>query len=171
MTEIDVLDGVDFESAFIIAHTLRLASSYLKIFGHPIIPIPFGYSDREITEAVFWADHAILTHDIRDVGEGKRENYYNYANAAAIRLFERSLPDFQSAPSVTSAATAVQTERNRLLGDCLAQGALTWSGERVTATGRTVYITEGKLFNIWDDRGVYRGQGAVIDVNNVRQSS
>ncbi|SDT89660.1 MEKHLA domain-containing protein [Desulfobacula phenolica] len=156
------IEIINFGNKFIKQHTQNLLDSFAATYGRPMFEMSKGLTPEEKAEFVFFAPQAILSHDIRDDGQGIRENIYNYANRAALLIFERTYQEQTALASFKSAPSSFQDERNNLLGECLAMGKVIFDAERVSAKGKKILIQKGLFFNISDTRGIYRGQAVLL---------
>lgn len=121
-------------------------------------------NDAEFAQALFHAPVVVLSHDVHN-SNGVRQNIYNYANATALRLFERTFAEQTALASSQSAAPLprTQAQRNTLLAQCLARGWVKFSTERLSASGKPVLLQDAILFNLIDSAGVYAGQAVVFE--------
>lgn len=152
---------------FIIEQSTRIAQCYAATTGQSLfsrLSLPVTLTALELSQALYHAPVAILSHDV-NWQEGARVNLYNYANATALRLFERSFAEQTQLASKQSAASVKQAQgqRNSLLAECLAKGWVQFSTERLSATGKTVVLKDAILFNLCDSAGIYAGQAVVFD--------
>lgn len=117
-----------------------------------------------LAEALFNCHLAILSHEVVVSANG-RDNKYNYANKTALDVFERSFEEQTQLLSTQSAQadSTAQNQRNTLLAECLMKGHVRFSGERLSATGKTVVLNDAVLFNLFDAAGVYCGQAVVFE--------
>lgn len=152
---------------FIIEQSARMMQCYEAATGQSLfsrLQLPVTLAPVELAEALYQAKVAVLSHDVQWL-QGERVNVYNYANATALRLFERSFAEQTQLASTRSAAMQVQAQgqRNSLLAQCIAKGWVQFSTERLSATGKTVVLNDAILFNLFDGMGVYAGQAVVFD--------
>ncbi|WP_163931099.1 MEKHLA domain-containing protein [Paraferrimonas sp. SM1919] len=103
------------------------------------------------------APFAVLSH-----GTGS-DPIFNYANKAALELFEYSLEDLITLPSRLSAEAMVQSERDRLLARVSQFGYVDdYKGVRVSKSGKRFQIDKAIVWNVIDAQGNYQGQAAVL---------
>ena len=158
---------VDFTEEFIQKQSRLIADCYLLTFNKPIFDLQNDLSDLEFAKTLFFASGGILSHDIVN-----GDNIYNYANLAALKIFERSYQQQTGIPSSKSAQedNSPQRDRNNLLANCLFHGSAEVNTSRLTGKGRTVKINNGELFNLANERGIYSGQAILIDPNKILYS-
>lgn len=133
-----------------------LLRRHRAIFGSPL----WAGADPETNphlaaQEVFAADQAVLAHD------GGADPQLVYANATALRLWQRSWEEMIGLPS---RFTAEPTERHeRALALALAQqqeGLQGYGGIRVDSARRRFRIEGAKLWTLRDEQGLVRGQAA-----------
>lgn len=159
-----VAQSFDASNVAIQQQSYWIARSYTQILGQPLLAIPVEQPSQTLALALYQAPFAILSHDIVETIHG-RDNMYNYANQAALQLFQRSWAEQLSLPSSKSAESSSQPQqtRNNWLARCLVQGHVQFDCERVTGNGGKVALRNIVLFNVFDDAGIYRGQAVRID--------
>ena len=112
----------------------------------------------DITQAVFDAPYALVSHDTSD------DPIFVYGNAMALQLFELSWDDFTALPSRRSAEPMERSEREQLLARVTADGYIDdYTGVRISSTGRRFLINDAVVWNLVDDNGTYQGQAALFD--------
>jgi hypothetical protein len=160
---------IDFNDPFIIQQSTAILTCFEITTGQCLrarLGISMQAENEVLAKCLFEAPAAILSHDV--VSEnGKRDNVYNYANKAALTVFERSFEEQTQLASSKSAESnsSRQENRNSLLAQCLAKGSVVFSTQRTSATGKTVELNNAILFNLFDEAGVYAGQAVVFDVS------
>lgn len=88
---------------------------------------------------------------------------FNYANRAALQLFEMSWDEMTALPSRLSAGPMDRAERTRLLERVSRDGYIDdYTGIRIAASGRRFRIVNATVWNLADERGEYYGQAAMI---------
>ncbi len=118
-----------------------------------------GLADVELAEALFHIPQAVVSHGT------EADPIFRYANRAALDLWEMDWQAFTRLPSRLSAepATAIQSDRADLLRAALQKGWIdTYSGVRISSTGRRFEIHDTVLWNVVDADGVRHGQAAFI---------
>lgn len=133
-----------------------LTSSYLRLVGKTLLP-----RDLVTKDPAHWlyedAGFCVLAHDTQ------ADPRFVYANRAAQMLFEYSRAEFIGLPSRLSAEPAEQSERQNLLDQVAQQGfAANYAGIRISKTGRRLWIEDGTVWQLLDDRGTLHGQAAVF---------
>lgn len=115
-------------------------------------------SRQEAACFLFHAPFAVVSHDTA------KEPIFNYANQAALNLFDMSWKEFTSLPSRFSAEPAKQAERERLLDEVSAHGFINnYSGVRIGRQGRRFFIDNVVVWNLIDSAsGIHKGQAALI---------
>lgn len=140
------------ESDFYYQHAERLITSYRRLFNQPLLASQYTSS---LVEALFCADFTLLSHGTEP------DPIFNFANRAALDLFEYSWDDFIQLPSRLSAKPLQREARQQLLETVNRQGYIdNYSGVRVSASGREFVIENAVVWNILDEQGTYCGQAA-----------
>jgi PAS domain-containing protein len=86
-----------------------------------------------------------------------------YANRTAQKLFDYPWEEFTTLPSRLSAEAPERSERQRLLDAVASNGFIAnYRGLRVRRTGTKFWMEDGLVWQLVDDRGVYRGQAAMF---------
>lgn len=132
-----------------------ICSSYLARLGRPLVlDLPAG---NLVVRAVVEAPFVVVSHD------HAAEPVFNFANQAALALWEMSWSEFIGLPSRYSAEPGEREERERLLADVAARGfSKNYSGVRVSKGGRRFRIEEAVVFNLQDESGGHVGQAATF---------
>jgi hypothetical protein len=120
-----------------------------------------GFSITEIADQVWGAPFVLLSH----TSEEGEEPTFNYANRAALELFETSWDGLVGSPSTQSAEddADVQADRQRLLGEAREKGFVEgYSGWRVSAEGKRFLIQDAILFNVVSPSEKTVGQAVVF---------
>lgn len=103
------------------------------------------------------APYAVVSHGTEP------DPIFNYANRAALQLFEMAWEDFTALPSRLSAEPLVQAERERLLERVSSQGYIDdYSGIRISASGKRFLIRNATVWNLLDEMGQAYGQAALL---------
>ncbi len=106
----------------------------------------------------FEADYYLLAHN------GTADPVFNYANQAAMDLFEMTWDEFTNLPSKYSAEADEREERERFLAEVKANGfSKNYSGIRISKTGKRFRIKDVLLWNVLDDEGNRIGQAAMFE--------
>ncbi len=100
---------------------------------------------------------AVLAHDNR------HDPRLIYANATALRLWERSWQEMIGMPSRYTAEVAARAQRAFALQRAQNQDAFEgYSGVRVSRTGQRFMINNARIWTLWDDKGRNCGQAAAF---------
>ena len=100
---------------------------------------------------------AVVSHDIA------ADPIFNYANRAALQLFEMDWDSFTQLPSRLSAETANQEKRGKALEEVAQQGYTQgYAGIRIASSGRRFWIRDTTIWNVVSPEGVFMGQAALI---------
>lgn len=100
---------------------------------------------------------AVVSHD------SAADPLFNYANEAALRLFEMDWASFTRLPSRLSAETANQEKRGKALEEVAQQGYTQgYEGIRIASSGRRFWIRDTTIWNVLSPQGVFMGQAALI---------
>lgn len=128
-------------------------------FGRPLL----GASDPEHqAQELFACSTVVLAHDGSDPG-GDPGPRLIYANAAALRLWERPWMELVGLPSRLTAEPQERSGRARMLLQALHQHAITgYSGVRISRSGRRFQIRNARLWTLWTDAGDPCGQAAAF---------
>ena len=137
---------------FYAGHVALLLASYRRLFNHSLISADAG---QDLARQAFSADFVLLSHD------SNADPLFNYANQAALNLFEFSWQELIGMPSRFSAEPLLRTERERLLMEVAANGYIDdYSGVRIAKSGRRFEIKRAVVWNVYDDSQNYCGQAA-----------
>ena len=134
------------------AHAALLLDSYERLLHKPLLDI----SERsQLGRRVFFADFVLLSHDTQS------DPVFNYANKAALDLFELSWKDLIRMPSRLSAEPINQQERERLLARVMKDAYIDdYSGVRISKNGKRFLIHQAIVWNVYDEHGQFHGQAA-----------
>lgn len=100
---------------------------------------------------------AVVSHDTA------ADPIFNYANSAALQLFEMDWDSFTQLPSRLSAETANQEKRGKALEEVARQGYTQgYAGIRIASSGRRFWIRDTTIWNVVSPEGVFMGQAALI---------
>jgi MEKHLA domain len=145
----------DASNHYLAQHAQLLTSSYRHWTGHDLVDP--GLSEAEQARALYEAPFVVASH-----GTGE-DPVFNYANRAALALFETGWPDFVSTPSRLSAEPKERTQRAQLLGSVSRRGFIDdYSGIRISATGRRFRIHRATVWNVMDAHGAPAGQAVMF---------
>ncbi|VAX09698.1 hypothetical protein MNBD_GAMMA26-1162 [hydrothermal vent metagenome] len=142
------------DNEFLAEHVMLLQSSYQRLTGRLLFPHAAGV--LETAKVAFSAPFVLVSHNTLE------DPVFNYANRAALKLFEMPWSEFTQLRSRESAEPANQQERARLLADVTNKGFCEgYSGIRISKTGKRFWIRDVTVWNLTDDSGCYQGQAAV----------
>ena len=143
-----ILDNKD-----VFFQSMTLASTYkqrtdLQLLGDRKVPV------TEAVKALFYAPFVCCSHDENDT--------FNYANQAALNLWEFEWDDFIGMPSTKSADgedEEIQKERRQLLDDALEKGVVyNYNGVRTSKNGKEFMVKDATLWTLVDRDGDKLGQ-------------
>jgi hypothetical protein len=142
-------------NAYLCGHAELLIASYRRMTGKELVDRQG--SREETARALFEAPYGVVSH-----GTGE-DPVFNYGNRTALDLFEMSWRDFMALPSRESSEAVNRAERQKLL-DRVGQFGFVdgYRGVRISSTGRRFRIEDTTVWNVVDERSVYRGQAAVF---------
>jgi PAS domain-containing protein len=136
--------------------TTLILANFRRLFGQDLV------SHRDPAEALialFEAPPVVLSA----TGPAGTDHTFNYANRAALTLFETTWTDLIGLPSSASAEPVHRDERRRLLDEVARQGFIAnYSGIRISRQGRRFRILHATVFNLLDHHGTYVGQAATF---------
>jgi hypothetical protein len=139
----------------IIKHIEYLLQSYKRWTGHELIP-PES-SPHECAKALFDQPFVVLSHGTQ------ADPILNYGNKAALDLWELTWEEFTKMPSRLTAEPVNREDREHLLEQVRRNGFIdTYSGVRITGSGRRFLIERGTVWNIVDKKNKYVGQAATF---------
>ena len=108
-----------------------------------------------ISQELFNANFPVLAHNR---GEDPQ---LNYANSAALKLWDRSWDMMIGMPSKMTAPSDQRQSRSEALKNALNSHAIEgYGGIRVNSKGQIFSITNARIWTIWDDRNRAFGQAA-----------
>ena len=127
----------------------RLLSSHQRAFHRPLVDC----SGQDL----FSSDVAVLAHD------NSRDPLLIYANATALRLWERPWEDMIGMPSRYTAEAEARSQRDSALQQAKQGDAFEgYSGVRVSRTGQRFMISNARIWTLWDETGGHCGQAAAF---------
>lgn len=161
----DQKDGEQFDQAefrepdesngFLSSHASLLINSFHHWTGRDLIDPAMSplQQARTLNEASF----VVASHGTED------DPVFNYANCAALALFETDWNNFISSPSRLSAEPMEREERAQLLERVRRQGFTDdYCGIRISATGRRFRIQRATVWSVMDSHGSPAGQAVLI---------
>lgn len=132
-------------------HVARLCDSYQRLLHRPLL----NPEHTDLGDQVYHADFVLLSHDSAE------DPLFNYANQAALALFELTWQDLVVMPSRYSAEIVNREERERLLTQVTSQGYIEdYAGVRIARSGRRFLIQQAVVWNVIDAQGDHYGQAA-----------
>lgn len=135
--------------------THLILSNFRRWLGRDLVE---ERTDDEVA-SLFEAPRVVLSA----LGTSGTDHAFNYANRAALELFEASWPDLIGLPSSASAEPVHRDERRRFLEEVSRHGFIAnYSGIRISRRGRRFRIRNAIVFNLLDDEGSYVGQAATF---------
>lgn len=142
-------------NGFLAEHASRLIRSYQRWTGRDLVDAEL--SPVEQARALYEAPFVTASHGT------EADPVFNYANRAALTLFETTWADFTSMPSRLSAQPVAREERAQLLARVNQHGFIDdYSGIRISTSGRRFRIRRATVWNVVDARGAPGGQAVVI---------
>ena len=133
-----------------------ILANYRRLLGRDLADVADGPNSEA---QLFDAPCAVLSA----LGPFGSDHAFNYANRAALQLFEYSWDELMGKPSSASAEPVHRDERRKLLDEVGKHGFLeNYSGIRISKNGRRFRIKKATVFNLLDDDGKYIGQAATF---------
>jgi len=121
---------------------------HAKAFGRPLAPS---------IQDLFCADLVVLAHD------GSADPCLTYANASALRLWERPWSELVGMPSRLTAEPQERASRSQALHQALQHDAIEgYSGIRISRSSRRFQIHNARLWTLRDSEGQPCGQAAAF---------
>lgn len=143
------------DDEFHAGHAQLLLDSYRRWTGRDLVDP--GLSAAERGRALYEAPFVVASH-----GTGE-DPVFNYANRAALVLFETDWSGFTAMPSRLSAEPVEQEERARMLEQVKRNGFMDdYSGVRITTAGRRFRFRGATLWNVVDASGGSHGQAVMF---------
>ena len=106
---------------------------------------------------IFHAPFVVLSHNTES------DPVLNYANLAALTLFELDWDTLIRTPSRLTAEASLREERERLLQQVSDRGYIDdYSGIRVSHKGNRFRIEQATVWNLQDEQGQHTGQAAMF---------
>ena len=144
------------EAGILAEPTGLILASYRRHFGRDLVAI--DNPDRAV-EALFEAPRVVLSA----LGPFGSDHIFNYANRAALQLFQYEWGELIGKPSSASAEPVHRDERRRLLDEVGKHGFIeNYSGVRISKNGRRFRIKQATVFNLLDENDRYVGQAATF---------
>ncbi len=139
-----------------------IKSSYEKLTGKAY----FGTEQPDTLQAMWNAPWVQLSHGTEP------DPVFNFANQAALKLFEMDFSEITQLPSRYSAEPMHRDERANLLYKVNTQGYIDdYAGIRISKSGKRFKITNATVFNLIDDHNTSKGQAARFSEVRIIQNS
>lgn len=139
-----------------IERALAIVRSFRQRTGRDLIPI--FPSDTETAHSLFQAPFVVVAHGAEE------DPLLNYANQAALDLWEMSWQTLVQTPSRLTAEPVAREERARLLKEVTRRGFIAhYAGVRISRSGRRFRITGATVWNVDNAGGQPDGQAATFN--------
>jgi PAS domain-containing protein len=136
-------------------HAMRLLASLRHWTGRSLVD-PTRSESAQARE-LYHASFAVLSHN------SEADPLLNYANQAALTLFELSWDELIVTPSRLTAEAPHRDRRARLLAEVTAQGFIDdYRGVRISKNGRRFEIERATVWTVLDKHGICCGQAATF---------
>jgi hypothetical protein len=143
------------DAAWLARHVRLLRASYRHWTAKDLLPPDLD--DAQAIAALDMATFAVVSHGTQP------DPIFNYANQAALSLFDMSWAAFTALPSRLSAEPVLQAEREQLLARVARHGYIDdYSGVRISRTGKRFQIRNANVWNLLDEAGNPYGQAALL---------
>ncbi len=144
-----------WERTEVVSWCRLLLESYHRWTGQELIER--RGTDPVQAKALFYVPFVVVSHGNQD------DPVLNYANAAALALWETTWERLTSMPSRLTAEPVNQAERARMLEQASVRGYIDdYRGVRISATGRRFLVEQALVWNVVDKDGRKRGQAATF---------
>ena len=138
-----------------IERTQCLLDSFARLLSRELISR--NGAAVEQAQRLFEADFVVVAHGTQD------DPILNYANSAALRLWEVDLATLLQTPSRLTAEPVHRDERAQMLERTRRVGFIDdYRGVRISATGRRFLIERAIVWNLQDATGQPSGQAATF---------
>ncbi len=146
----------DNKNGYLKDYIYLITNSLKKLANIEIVD--FTLSLEEQAKQAFHSDYVLLAHN------GSDDPIFNYANQAALTLFEMPWEEFTNMPSRYSAESDERGKREKFLADVAEKGySKDYSGIRISKTGRRFVIKNVMLWNVYDSDNNRIGQAAMFE--------
>ncbi len=133
--------------------TQILLDSHNRLVGHELIARDGSVRDQ--ARGLFEAPRVVVSHNTA------ADPILNYANQAALDLWETPLEVLLATPSRETAEAVHRDERAQLLERTARDGYVDdYRGVRISRTGRRFLIERATVWNLHDANGQFVGQAA-----------
>jgi hypothetical protein len=135
-----------------------LLLSHQRAFQRPLLACDRpGGSRRLANQELFSSTMAVLAHDTSS------DPRLIYANATALRLWQRPWQEMIGMPSRYTAEAGARGQRAAALRTANEQDAVEgYCGVRIDKTGQRFMISNARIWTLWDEEGCKRGQAAAF---------
>jgi hypothetical protein len=148
-------NGDPWEAAGWIARTQVLLDSYSRWLGRELIDR--NGTPRDQSRRLFEAPFVVVAHGTQ------ADPILDYANRAALDLWETDLATLLALPSLLTAEAVHRDERARMLERTRRDGYIDdYAGVRITTTGKRFRIERAIVWNLLDAKGGLAGQAATF---------
>ncbi|OIQ80188.1 MEKHLA domain protein [mine drainage metagenome] len=143
------------DAVWLARHIRLMRASHRHWTGQDLLPA--GLDGTQAVEALDAAGFALISHGTQP------DPIFNYANAAALQLFDMSWQAFTKLPSRLSAEPLLQADRDHLLARVAELGYIDdYTGVRISGSGRRFRIRNATVWNLVDESGRPYGQAALL---------
>lgn len=138
-----------------ITRTQIILDSFSKLLRRELIDRTGTAAEQ--SQRLFEADFVVVAHNTAD------DPILNYANQAALDLWETNLETLLSMASRKTAEPVHRDERAELLRRVTEDGFIDdYQGIRISATGKRFRIHQAIVWNLTDPEGNHAGQAATF---------
>ena len=135
-----------------------ILASHQNLFGSPLLGGCDTWPARQAAQELFGATPVVLAHD------GGTDPRLIYANAAALRLWDRPWASMVGMPSRLTAEPIERQARQVSLELARRHGAITnYAGTRINRQGRRFHIDGARLWTLKEGSGHPLGQAACFE--------
>lgn len=143
------------ESASYMKRACEVARSFESVVGRPLIK---GVDDEALPHALYSAAFVVVSHG------AEADPILNFANAAALELWNVDFATFCQMPSRLTAEPVHRDERADMLARVTRDGFIDdYAGIRIAVDGRRFRIEQAYVWNVHDADGSPAGQAAMFD--------
>lgn len=147
----------NLDNAYLAEHVRLILTSYRHWFSEDLVAAPAA-TPTQAAQRLFEAEFAVLSHN------SAADPMLNYANRAALTLFELDWAQLLITPSRLTAERVNRQAREQLLAEVSAKGYIAnYAGVRISRTGKRFHIENAKVWNLIDaENGEKVGQAALL---------
>ncbi|MCA9176447.1 MAG: MEKHLA domain-containing protein [Planctomycetales bacterium] len=137
-----------------VERSLELLASYERWLGEPLVP---EGTAQQRARSLWEAPFVVVAHGTQ------ADPVLNYANQAALALWETDLESLLQMPSRLTAEPMHRDERAEMLRRTSRDGYIDdYRGVRISTTGRRFLIERATVWNVLDTAGQPAGQAATF---------